>query len=130
MDGLSIVFGNPWCDKCQGVHPSAYDCDAARANLGKRLLEMPVMKGAARPLLTEYAPMSDDKATMTLNLTQREMAVVEQLADEHDLSKTALIRQALRLYQLCHERTKAGEKMSFSGDQQRVVEFIGPGFGQ
>ena len=74
--------------------------------------------------------MADDKATMTLNLTQREMAVLEQLAADHELSKTALMRQALRLYQMVHERVKAGEVMSFSGDQQRVVEFIGPGFGQ
>ena len=40
------------------------------------------------------------------------------------------MRQALRLYQLVHERLRAGEKMSFTGDQQRIVEFIGPGFGQ
>lgn len=74
--------------------------------------------------------MAEEKATMTLNFPQREMAVLEQLASDHDLSKTALMRQALRLYQKIHERVKAGEKMSFSGDQQRVVEFIGPGFGQ
>lgn len=74
--------------------------------------------------------MADDKATMTLNLTQREMAVLEQLAADHDLSKTALMRQALRLYQKIHERVKAGETIQFSGDQLRVIEFIGPGFGQ
>lgn len=71
-----------------------------------------------------------EKATMTLNLTQREMDVLEELATDHDMSKTAVMRQALRLYQCCHLRIKAGETMSFSGDQARVVEFIGPGFGQ
>lgn len=70
-----------------------------------------------------------EKQTMTLNLSAREMAVVDELAASHELSKTAVIRQALRLYQLVHIRVMAGETMSFSGDQQRIVEFIGPGFG-
>lgn len=74
--------------------------------------------------------MADDKETMTLNLSPREMAVLNDLSAAQDLSKTAVMRQALRLYQLVHERLKAGEKMSFTGDQQRIVEFIGPGFGQ
>ncbi|MGE3582806.1 MAG: transcriptional regulator [Hyphomonadaceae bacterium] len=74
--------------------------------------------------------MADDKATMTLNLTKREMAALDALAGEMDLSKTAVVRSSLRLFQMVHERIKAGETMSFSGDQQRVVEFIGPGFGQ
>lgn len=78
----------------------------------------------------ETDKMADDKETMTLNLSSREMAVLNELATAQDLSKTAVMRQALRVYQMIHERLKAGEKMSFSGDQQRIVEFIGPGFGQ
>jgi predicted transcriptional regulator len=70
------------------------------------------------------------KATLTLNLSDREMAVVDELATEMDVSKTTVLRSALRLYQLVHVRAKAGEHMMFSGDQQRIVEFIGPGFGQ
>lgn len=68
------------------------------------------------------------KATMTLNLSAREMAVVEQIAADTDMSKTAVIRQALRLYQLTRERILAGETMHFSGDQERVALFIGPDF--
>jgi len=68
------------------------------------------------------------KATMTLNLSEREMAVVEQMARDADLSKTALIRSALRLYQLVTERIKSGETMSFSGDKERIALFVGPGF--
>lgn len=52
--------------------------------------------------------MGSNRQTMTLNLSEREMSVVEQLAGEADLSKTGVIRQALRLYQLVHERLKAG----------------------
>jgi hypothetical protein len=65
--------------------------------------------------------------TMTLNLTDREMEVVEQYAAEFDLSKTSIMRQALRWYQLTNERLRAGEKVIFSGDEQRIAEFVGPG---
>ena len=70
-----------------------------------------------------------DLRTMTLNLPEREMAVLEELAAAQDLSKTGVMRQALKLYQLIHERIKAGETMSFSGDKERIALFIGPGFG-
>lgn len=68
------------------------------------------------------------KKTMTLNLSEREMAVVEEMAKEADLSKTALIRSALRLYQLVSQRIRDGETMSFSGDKERIAMFIGPSF--
>lgn len=66
-------------------------------------------------------------ATMTLNLPAREMEVLTQLAKEQDLTKTQLMRQALKLYQLVHVRLKAGERLIFSGDEQRTAEFIGIG---
>lgn len=68
--------------------------------------------------------------TMTLNLSAREMEVVEQIAADCDMSKTAVIRSALRLYQMIQARIKAGETMTFSGDRERVALFIGPGFDQ
>lgn len=68
--------------------------------------------------------------TMTLNLLPVEMDTLARLAEEHAMSKTAVLRQALRLYQLVHERMKAGETLSFSGDQQRAAEFVGVGLGQ
>jgi predicted transcriptional regulator len=61
-----------------------------------------------------------DKATMTLNLSASEMAVVDHLAKAKGLSKTALLRQALRLYQEVDARLSAGETMHFSGDAERV----------
>lgn len=53
----------------------------------------------------------NDKRTMTLNLSAMEMDVVEKLADEKGLSKTALVRQALRLYQSISDRLARGEKV-------------------
>lgn len=53
----------------------------------------------------------EDKKTMTLNLSSREMAVLDKLADRKGISKTALVRQALRLYQSIEERIEQGDKL-------------------
>ena len=52
-----------------------------------------------------------NKRTMTLNLSDREMQILESLADEKGLSKTQLVRQALRLYQSVVERLERGDKL-------------------
>jgi predicted transcriptional regulator len=57
-----------------------------------------------------------EKRTMTLNLTDAEMTVVEELARKKELSKTAVIRQALRLYQLIDVRLERGEKLFFEDE--------------
>lgn len=53
------------------------------------------------------------KKTMTLNLTDPEMAALEKLSEARDMSKTAVIRQALRMYQLIDTRLSQGEKLYF-----------------
>jgi hypothetical protein len=63
--------------------------------------------------------------TMTLNLTEREMAALESLSTNKGMSKTAVMRQALRLYELVEHRIAKGERMFFSGDDRRMIEFIG-----
>ncbi len=60
-----------------------------------------------------------DKRAMTLNLTDAEMQALEDLARKKDISKTALIRQALRLYQLVDVRASQGEKFFFEDETQR-----------
>jgi hypothetical protein len=57
--------------------------------------------------------MPAKKRAMTLSLTEAEMRVVEELAEQKDLTKTGVIRQALRLYQLVDFRLAAGEKLCF-----------------
>lgn len=52
-----------------------------------------------------------EKRTMTLNLKPAEMEVLEALCEKKDLSKTALVRQALRLYQVVEERLDKGDKL-------------------
>lgn len=61
--------------------------------------------------------MADNK-TMTLNLTEQEMAALEELASKKDLSKTAVLRQALKLYQLVDARLSQGERMFFENGQK------------
>jgi hypothetical protein len=56
------------------------------------------------------------KRTMTLNLTEAEMSALEQMSSEKDLSKTAVLRQALRLYQLISARMQSGERLFFEDD--------------
>ncbi len=60
------------------------------------------------------------KKTMTLNLTNQEMAVLGQLAEKKDLSKTAIIRQALRLYQMVEIRLDRGEKLYFEDEVEKM----------
>jgi len=59
-------------------------------------------------------------STMTLNLDERHMAVLEALASEQDMNKTQVMKQALRLYQLVHERAKDGQQLAFIKDGQVV----------
>ncbi len=59
------------------------------------------------------------KRTMTLNLTAREMGALEQLCNKKDLSKTAVIRQALRLYQMIEVRFERGEKLYFEDEIEK-----------
>jgi predicted transcriptional regulator len=63
--------------------------------------------------------MNDTKRTMTLNLTSQEMEALDDLARRKDLSKTAVIRQALRLYQLVDVRLAQGEKLFFEDEVQK-----------
>lgn len=56
------------------------------------------------------------KRTMTLNLTDAEMSALEELAKKKDLSKTAVLRQALRLYQTVDVRLAQGEKLFFEDE--------------
>jgi hypothetical protein len=59
------------------------------------------------------------KRTMTLNLTEAEMQALEVLSVRKDLSKTAVLRQALRLYQMLDARVEKGDKLVIENDVTR-----------
>ena len=52
-----------------------------------------------------------EKKTMTLNLTEDEMSALEDLSSQYDMSKTAVIRKALRMFNMIDSRLRAGEKL-------------------
>ncbi len=58
------------------------------------------------------------KKTMTLNLTGAEMEALEELSHKKELSKTAIMRQALRLYQVVDARLERGEKLFFEDEAE------------
>jgi hypothetical protein len=65
------------------------------------------------------------KKTMTLNLTEAEMEALEALCEEKGLSKTALVRQALRLYKSMDERLARGDKVFVeSADKSEKAELM------
>lgn len=59
------------------------------------------------------------KRTMTLNLTDAEMSVLDDLSARKDITKTAVLRQALRLYQTIDARVERGEKLLFENDSTK-----------
>jgi hypothetical protein len=63
--------------------------------------------------------MSDEKRTMTLNLTPREMAVLEELAAAKDLSKTGVMKLALRLLQAVDAKVRLGQKLLFEDEKTK-----------
>lgn len=56
--------------------------------------------------------MSGDTCTMTLNLDARQMAALDELAKRHEMSKTGILKQALRLYYLADDRIARGWELS------------------
>lgn len=61
---------------------------------------------------------------MTLNLTDQEMQALEELSTQKDLSKTAILRQALRLYQLVDIRLAEGGKLFFEDNKKDKAELM------
>lgn len=57
--------------------------------------------------------------------TDKERHVIATMMEERQLSGMALLRAALRQYQVICERMKAGETCVWSGDAQRMRDFAG-----
>lgn len=63
-------------------------------------------------------------STLTLNLSDSEASVLHRLATEQELSQSQLMRQALRLYQHVHLKTKEGQRMAFVDQDGNVVQQV------
>ena len=64
------------------------------------------------------------KSTMTLNLSESEMAVLESLAKEKELAKTVVVRQAIRLYELVNAKFAEGGKLFFEDQDKDKAELL------
>jgi hypothetical protein len=60
-----------------------------------------------------------DRRPMTLNLTEDEMKTLQDLSARYDMSKTAVIRKALRMYQVISDRLLRGEKLFLEDDVEK-----------
>ena len=56
---------------------------------------------------------------MTLNMTEAEMQVLAVLSEKKNLSKSALLRQALRMYQVIEARLENGDKLFFEDEKTK-----------
>lgn len=65
-----------------------------------------------------------NKRTMTLNLSSIEMDAIEELCEKKQLTKTALLRQCLRLYQVIEARIDSGEKIFFEDKKKAKSELM------
>ena len=52
-----------------------------------------------------------EKRTMTLNLTEEEMGLLDELSSRYDMSKTAIMRKVLRMYRIIDDLIQKGEKL-------------------
>ena len=62
-------------------------------------------------------------ATMTLNVTDAEMQAIEELAKTKGISKTAVVRGALRLYQTVDRRIEKGDRLYYES-AERMAELL------
>ncbi len=61
------------------------------------------------------------KKTMTLNLRNDEMKSLIDLSNKHGVSKTHIIRQALRIYHLVDDRIDKGHKIKIDDTEIIVI---------
>jgi predicted transcriptional regulator len=60
-----------------------------------------------------------DKRAVLVHLNEAEWKALERLAEKKDLSKVAILRQALRLYELVDARISDGEKLVFEDKESK-----------
>ena len=61
-----------------------------------------------------------DKKMLTIKLSQQEMEIIEKLARRKDVSKTAVVKQSVRLLMLVETRLGDGGKLFLEDDKQKT----------
>lgn len=57
--------------------------------------------------------------SLVLNLSEREMSALDQLAERKGQTKSAVLRQALRLYESLDARVSQGERLVLEAPDKR-----------
>ena len=65
-----------------------------------------------------------DKKTMTVNLSEAEMRALEEICEQKDLSKTAVVRQALQHYQRVNAKIAGGGKLFIEDEKKEKAELM------
>jgi hypothetical protein len=65
-----------------------------------------------------------ERKVMTLHLPDKEMEALEEMCRRKELTKTALIRQALRLLEMGQGRLDAGDRVVFEGEDRGRYEML------
>ncbi len=66
-----------------------------------------------------------EKKTMTLNLSGEEMESLEQLAERNDMTKTAVLKKAIRIYLILEKRLQKGEHLFVEDEEGKIrVELL------
>jgi len=68
--------------------------------------------------------MNTSTKGLTLNLSEEEMRALDAMSKAKRLSKTALLRQALRLYQTVEARLEAGERIFFENEKSEKAHLL------
>lgn len=65
-----------------------------------------------------------DLQKMSFNLSSKERAILEKLANEQQMTKTAVIRTSLRLYERVLKDVKEGKKFYVENGGSKVELFL------
>ena len=68
--------------------------------------------------------IAKNKSYIPIAMIEDEIKVLDDLCKKQGMSRTAILRQALRLYQLVHVRMQGGERVYFEGDDGKRSEFF------
>jgi len=66
-----------------------------------------------------------EKRTMSLSLSEDEMTSLDEVSARYDMSKTAIIRKAIRMYLIIDARMQKGERVFVEDElQQKKSELV------
>lgn len=87
---------------------------------GHKRWQITLIIPARRRSLCAGGSIMGEKRTMTLNLSEEEMTSLDELAVRNDMTKTAVIRKAIRIYLTLEKRMQKGEHIFVEDDNHQV----------